>query len=75
MYSKMRSILKAVCALVRKREENPNMLVDTVAKMTWGGMISVELPGKKTIHWRYDANGPPLREASGLPRGKDALKT
>ncbi|KAI6182998.1 Protein kinase domain-containing protein [Aphelenchoides bicaudatus] len=66
MYAKMKSILKAVCEMVRKREENPNMIVDTLAKVTWGGTISVDLPDKQVIRWSYKAKGPPIRDYPNL---------
>jgi hypothetical protein len=52
--------------MVRKREENPNMIVDTLAKVTWGGTISVEMPDKQVIRWPSKARGPPLRDYPNL---------
>lgn len=69
MYSKMNAILKAVCGMVRKREENPNLIVDTLAKVTWGGTISVDLPSKMIIRWPATAQGPPLRDYPNLTEG------
>jgi hypothetical protein len=42
------------------------MIVDTLAKVTWGGTISVEMPDKQTIQWPHRARGPPLREYPNL---------
>lgn len=55
--------------MVRKREENPNMIVDTLAKITWGGMISVELPDKQVISWPCKARRPPVRDYQNLSKG------
>lgn len=66
----MNAILKAVCGMVRTREENPSLIVDTLAKVTWGGTISVDLPSKLTIKWPASARGPPLRDYPNLTQGR-----
>jgi hypothetical protein len=65
----MRSILRVVGDMVRKREENPNMIVDVVAKLTWNGIISVELPDKQVISWPARAQRPPVRDYQNLSTG------
>lgn len=69
MYSRMRSILRTVGEMVRKREENPNLVVDTLAKITWDGMISVELADKQVVRWHCRNRDPPIRDYPNLSRG------
>jgi hypothetical protein len=70
MYTRMKSIYRAVCDMVRKREENPCLVVDTLAKITWGGTISVELADKETVRWNCrNGVGPPFRDHSHLSQG------
>jgi hypothetical protein len=69
MYSKMRSVYRAVCEMVRKREENPNLMIDTLAKVTWGGIISVEIRNNQVIQWSCRDEEPPLRNYPRLTPG------
>jgi serine/threonine protein kinase len=66
MYSKMRSILKTVAEKPCRTWENPNLIPNSLAKMTWGGTIIVDLPSKITIRWPARAKGPPLRDYPNL---------
>jgi len=68
MYSKMRSILKVVADKPCRTWENPNLIPNSLAKLTWGGTITVDLPSKVTVRWSVRAQGPPIKNYPTLSK-------
>jgi hypothetical protein len=70
----MRSILNAVSAKLYLRLPNVNQMFGANAMITFGGLITLELPGTtRTIQWnRTDVKPPDIPDlTAGLFRGSE----